>query len=95
MGDQAPPIQHDPDVHRFATTIEGERAYIDYRLEGGVMILTHTWVPEAIGGRGIAGRLVRHALDHARANGLRVHPACSYADAWMRRHPEVEDLRAP
>ena len=50
MGDQDPPIHHDQDVHRFATTVDGERAYIDYRLEGGVMTLTHTWVPDAIGG---------------------------------------------
>ncbi|MFP7721358.1 GNAT family N-acetyltransferase [Lysobacter sp. A3-1-A15] len=93
MSEQDLSIQHDSDVHRFAATVEGERAYIDYRLDGGVMTLTHTWVPDAIGGRGIAGKLVKRALEHARAEGLRVDPACSYADSWMRRHPDVDDLR--
>jgi hypothetical protein len=37
---------------------------------------------------------VRAALAFARAQGLRVRPACAYADAWMRRHPDYDDLRA-
>ena len=58
------------------------------------MTITHTIVPAAIGGRGIAGQLVQAALDHARSAGLKVAPECSYADDWMRTHPEYEDLRA-
>jgi predicted GNAT family acetyltransferase len=30
----------------------------------------------------------------ARANGLRVMPACSYVRAYMRRHPDTQDLLA-
>ena len=41
-----------------------------------------------------AGDLVRAAMLHARNEGLRVDPQCSYADAWMRRHPEFDALRA-
>ena len=26
--------------------------------------------------------------------GLRIDPQCSYADGWLRRHPEFEGLRA-
>jgi predicted GNAT family acetyltransferase len=58
------------------------------------MVITHTIVPAAIGGRGIAGDLVRAALEHAKAQGLKVEPRCSYADAWMRKHPQFEALRA-
>jgi predicted GNAT family acetyltransferase len=32
------------------------------------------------------------ALDHARAKGLKVRPDCSYAEAYMQRHPETLDL---
>jgi predicted GNAT family acetyltransferase len=45
-------------------------------------------VPEAIGGRGIAGKLVQAAVDFAQAQGLKIDPQCAYAEAWMRRHPE-------
>ena len=52
----------------------------------------HTIVPAAIGGRGIASDLVQHAFDYARAEGLRVAPLCSYAEVWLRRHPDYADL---
>jgi predicted GNAT family acetyltransferase len=58
------------------------------------MAITHTIVPPEIGGRGIAGALVQAAVEHARAQGLKVAPHCSYADAWMRKHPQYGDLRA-
>ena len=72
---------------------DGQACELDYRLDGGVMTITHTGVPEAVGGRGIAGAMTRHALEHARANGWKVVPACSYAIAYMQRHPEFDDLR--
>jgi predicted GNAT family acetyltransferase len=45
-------------------------------------------------GRGIAGRLVAAAVEFARGHGYRVRPACEYAEVWMARHPEHDDLRA-
>ncbi|MEO6227213.1 MAG: GNAT family N-acetyltransferase [Thermomonas sp.] len=87
-------IKHDPESNRFNTVVDGVTGYVEYELAGNTMTLTHTIVPPAIGGRGIASELVKTALDHARAEGLKVVPQCSYADSWMRKHPEYEDLRA-
>jgi predicted GNAT family acetyltransferase len=36
--------------------------------------------------------VVKAALEHARAHGLKVRPACSYVSSYMRRHPETRDL---
>ncbi len=58
------------------------------------MTLFHTGVPVPISGRGIAARLVQAALDLAREQGWKVVPACSYAEAYMDKHPEYGDLRA-
>ena len=55
--------------------------------------VSHAIVPPAIGGRGIAAALVQAAVEYARAEGLKVDPRCSYADAWMRRHPQHDNLR--
>ena len=87
-------VEHQPDAERFDIHPDGHEAEVDYRVEGGVLAITHTGVPEAIGGRGIASDLVRAAFDFARAQGLRVRPACSYAAAWSRRHGEYADLLA-
>jgi len=89
-----PEIHHDANGHRFRTEVEGEVAELSYRLDGGLLVIDHTWVPEAIGGRGIAGELVRTAFEHARGAGLRVVPACSYAASWVTRHPEFADTLA-
>jgi predicted GNAT family acetyltransferase len=85
-------IQHDPGSRQFHVEVEGHTGVLDYRLRDGVMTITHTGVPEAIGGRGVAAELTRFALDTARANGWKVVPACSYAEVFMRRHPEYADL---
>ena len=87
-------IVHDPTRRRFTTELDGQTGYLEYERAGEVMVITHTIVPPAIGGRGIAGRLVQAAVEHARGEGMKVDPRCSYADAWMRRHPELDGLRA-
>ena len=87
-------IRHDAAHHRFTTEVEGHLAYVEYEPGTTAIAITHTIVPPPIAGRGIAGDLVRAAMLHARNEGLRVDPQCSYADAWMRRHPEFDALRA-
>ena len=86
------PIEHDTHAARFTTESDGHLAELGYRLQDGQLVIEHTGVPDAIGGRGIAGALVKAALDHARGAGLRVVPACSYAAEYIRRHPEYADL---
>jgi len=85
-------INHDPASHRFTTQADGHEAELVYRLRDRALVIEHTGVPEAIGGRGIAGDLVRTALEYARAQGLRVVPACSYSAEFVKRHPEYADL---
>lgn len=89
-----PDIRHDATAHRFEALVDGSVCELDYTLEHGVMTITHTGVPEAVGGRGLAGALVRMAMETARAQGWKVVPACSYAATWVQRHPEFDDLRA-
>lgn len=88
-------ITHNVADSRFETTVDGQVAVADYETADGVMALTHTVVPRALEGRGIAAQLVAAALNHARANGLKVNPVCSYVAAYMLRHPETQNLRAP
>lgn len=79
---------------RFEATVDGQLCIADYRLKGDVMVMPHTVVPTALQGRGIAAELVRSALAWARAEGLKVEAVCSYVAAYMRRHPETQDLLA-
>lgn len=87
-------IDHLPDRGRFQARVDGQLCVADYRLTDGVMAVTHTEVPPSLQGRGIAAALVRALLDHAAAHGLKVRPLCSYARAYMQRHPETAALIA-
>ena len=84
-------IDHDARSQRFATRVEGVLAVLDYRLADRVMTITHTLVPPRIGGRGIAAELTRAALAAAREAGWTVNPVCSYAAAYVRKHPGHAD----
>ena len=95
MPDAAPlSIVHRAEASRFEAALDGGVALCVYRRDGDVLLLTHTEVPFALEGRGIAAALVRATLDWARAEGLRVRPLCSYVGAYMRRHPDTQDLLA-
>ena len=87
-------IEHQPERGRFQAIVEGRACVADYRLADGVITITHTEVPPPLEGRGIAGELVQALLDHARTQGLKVRPLCSYARAYMRRHPGTANLLA-
>jgi predicted GNAT family acetyltransferase len=89
-----PGIVHDQAARRFIIVVDGVEAELEYLLGEHAITITHTGVPPAIGGRGVAGALVHAAVEFARGAGLKVVPACSYAEAWMRRHREYADLRA-
>jgi predicted GNAT family acetyltransferase len=84
----APEVQHLEDRRRFELHAEGRTCELDYALEAGAMIITHTGVPPALEGRGLGAALVRAALALARARGWSVVPTCSFAAVYVRRHPE-------
>jgi predicted GNAT family acetyltransferase len=86
-------IHHDANACRFSTVVDGLQGVLDYTLAGDVMTITHTAVPPAIGGRGIAAELMHAALKSARDSGWKVIPACSYAADYLRRTIEVEERR--
>ncbi|MFG3449414.1 GNAT family N-acetyltransferase [Stenotrophomonas sp. NPDC047960] len=87
-------VEHDPARHRFQARIQGELALLDYRIQRKRMVITHTEVPEAIAGRGIAAELTKIALRYARDNRYKVVPACAYAEQFFERHAEYQDLLA-
>ena len=87
------PVQHNPEQERFEIQIDDEIAHLEYEERGKSLIFTHTYVPPALRGKGLAGKLTVHALDFARKEGKTVDPQCSYAAAYMDGHTEYADLR--
>jgi predicted GNAT family acetyltransferase len=87
-------IENLADQGRFQTVVDGHMAFAQYTLAKGLLTIVHTEVPAELGGRGIAGELVKSMLEYAREQGAKVRPACSYATAYLERHPEYSSLIA-
>ena len=87
-------VSHNPQRSRFEATVEGELCEAAYRADGRRLVMTHTSVPPALQGRGIARSLIDAAVAHARTHGLKIEPQCSYVAGYMRRHPEARDVLA-
>jgi hypothetical protein len=90
-----PRVTHDAGARRFVAETPDGPAELAYEPAGqGVLDLQHTLVPEAERGRGVGEALVRAAVAHARAEGLRLIPTCPFVDAWRRRYPDDADVFA-
>ncbi len=87
-----PEVRHNPVEKRFELEMDGALAVLEYEMDGGKLIATHTGVPFALEGKGIASRLARAALEYARAHELKVVPLCSFMAGYIQKHPEYQDL---
>ena len=82
------------DRGRFELAVDGDVAFVAYRRNGDVLVLTHAEVPRRLEGRGIGSRLVGAVLELARGRGERVEPRCAFVAHYIERHPEFRDLLA-
>jgi uncharacterized protein len=99
-------IQHDPEANRFHVPAHeaGDReggpvemadrgVVLSYRqVAPDVVDLRSTLVPPHLRRNGFGTRLVRHALEWARDNGMRVIPSCPFVASFIERHPEYQEL---
>ena len=85
-------VKNNPATSRFEVTVGDDVAFAEYRLQPGKIVLPHTVVPPAFEGKGVASALARTAFGYARDNGLKVIPTCPFMSAWVKKHPEVNDI---
>ena len=87
-------IADHPERQQSDATVSGAVAVVASRLRGDTIYFTHTEVPDALRGQGVGEALARAALDSARDRRLRVVPWCPFVAAFIRRHPEYQELVA-
>ncbi|MBV7265730.1 GNAT family N-acetyltransferase [Erythrobacter ani] len=90
---------------KYVAKVAGEdhQGYLEWEPKTGlprenvassVRVATHTVVPDAIGGRGIAAQLVERLVADARKQEFKIDPRCSYVAAKFDKNPDWADLRA-
>lgn len=85
-------LVHNEAACQYEYHIDGHLARVVYKEENGVLHLTNTFVPKELGGRGIAGALVKDVMDDIEKRTLKMKPGCSYIVAYVEKHPECKKL---
>ena len=85
-------VRHNREQSRFEFGGGADLAVCEYQERDGVWHFTHTFVPNEFRGQGVAGELVRFALDTAQAEEKTIVPECSFVAAFVERHPEFQSL---
>ncbi|PZN98438.1 MAG: N-acetyltransferase [Alphaproteobacteria bacterium] len=66
--------------------------FADYATQDDTRMILHVEADRALRGTGAADTFMRALSEHARAEKLKLAPRCSYAVAWLKRHPEFSDI---
>lgn len=70
-------------------------AQLTYTLDdNNVMTLDHTETDPDETGQGLASNLVKHSVEYARDNNLKIDPLCDYAAAQFKRHKSYREVQA-
>jgi len=83
---------HNEAENKYEYHIDGHIAHITYDNQDGVLHITHTIVPDALAGKGLAKILTIDVMNEVEKQGLKVQPQCSYTVAFMEKNPEFQRL---
>ena len=92
--DDAPIVVADhPERRRFEIHVGDALAgFTEYRPRGDRYAFVHTEIGDEFGGRGLASRLIKGALDEMRARDIGVLPYCPFVKRYIQRHADYQDL---
>ena len=86
-------IHNEPEC-KYEYHIDGHIAYITYDDQDGNMHLTHTIVPDALAGKGLAKMLLEDVLEQIKNDNKKAVAQCSYIVKYQEKNPEKSDFFA-
>lgn len=79
----------------YRVSLEGDyKALARYSVQGNIMTIFSTQVPEALQGKGYGKLMMETILPEIEREGFRVVPACSYVAHYLNRSPQWQHLLA-
>lgn len=86
-------VENNEAKKRFEINLPEGTAFIQYTKRGeDVYNLYHTEVPPQFGGKGVGSALAKGTLEYIKAEGKQIIPTCPFVAAYLKKHPEYEDL---
>lgn len=88
-------VRDNPDRQRYELVVEGDIVSIaDYHERDGAIVVPHVETDPARRGQGMADRLMAGLLADLRSTNRTIVPVCPFAAAYIREHPDEQDLLA-
>lgn len=82
-------LRNNSEQHRYELLDNGGVVGIaEYKLDGDVVVFTHTEIGEGHEGKGYGSKLAKLALDDAVAAGRKIVARCEFIAGYVNRHPE-------
>lgn len=85
-------VKQNTEKKRFEVQVGEHIAFLEYMPAGKNIIYPHTEVPSELEGHGIGNKLAHHAMEYAKENGFKVQALCPFVAAYVRKHPEYQDI---
>lgn len=85
---------HNAQECKYEYHIDGHVAYITYDDQMGDIHLTHTIVPDALAGKGLAKILLEAVLKQLQRDNKKAVAKCSYIVNYLDKHPEASAMFA-
>ncbi len=86
-------IKHDKDQQKFYFIEDDKECYVKYLLDDSKTFnILKVYVHPDLRNQGYAAKLAKTALGYAKENNLKVIPTCSYAEYFIVRNKEYEEL---
>jgi len=78
--------------NRFTKTVEGMVCELEYLMTDDCTInFHHTYVPDALRGKGLALELIKKGLDFAVSKGFKIIPSCWAVSKFIERNPNYKE----
>ena len=89
VGEGRPVVRDNRAASRFEMDVDDDVAILQYERRHDAIVFTHTEVPRAFRGRGVASALTNAALMAAHAEGLRIIAQCPFVKSYLSKHPNL------
>lgn len=87
-------VKHELGNRRFELIDEENNRWgeMNYILRDNILNITHVGVHESHRGEGLGDLLVEAGIDFAKEEKLMIHPICTFAVHYLKKHKEYNEL---
>ncbi len=86
-------VKHDTDLNHYRVHLEQDLyALVKYEIDGDVMAITHTRVPDELQGKGYGKVMMEAVLPLIEKDGYKIDPVCPYVAHNLNKYPQYAHL---